>query len=291
MVALLLLTGCDDDGHLSIPPDPEPMLAPMQEKVLVVGAFSDGYLYALDMRTFEPTRLVPGFGATPTPEGGLVSVHSAGLVEWVPGEAGYRPIIRTAPGGERYDDQFRSPTLSRDGAHIAYDDGLGGLYVIDRSGGIPVASFVGTNLFDGYEHPSFGIGDTLYFSGRSDDAGLYASAPPWTEIERVDFFAPAPRWPAVSPDGSEILVMLGDQLFRIDTRGRTSSTVGMQARDGCDPFWLPDGEGYGFGRLWEGRLDDVVIVRPGEPELSLLTENYDWLFDTAWGLAPGVAVW
>ncbi len=293
VLVLAACVGCDD-GAVPGPSEPAPFLEGLPTASLYVSAAGSGFVYALDQRTFRATKLVPGTYPTITPDGRLVTVDGRGLVEWTPGEPGSRVIVPLAiggPGTPRFDDTFRMPAVSPDGRFVAYDDGLGGLYIVNRSSGDLLASFVGENVFVGFEHATWGAENLLVFSGRSEDAGLYRSSPPWTSHEPISFLYPAPRWPSISTDGTEMLVMHGDDLFRTDIDGRLKGGSATPTFLGYDPFWLTDGAGIGYVRFFDGYVDDVILLTSdGSPALSLLGERPAWLFDTAIGLGPGIGV-
>lgn len=91
-----------------------------------------------------------------------------------------------------------------------------------------------------------------------------------------------PRFPSISPDGSEIVFSWGGDLWRVSTEGGQATRLTSHALDDLHSSWSPDGGSVTFTSMRDGYLNLWRIDRDGT-RLAQLTYSDRFMRNPAWG--------
>lgn len=250
-IGLMLFGGCSENVSSGEEPEPE-KLEELPQNTIYVGSKRDGMIYAIDMGSGEDMVLVTGSDPAISPEGTLVCDHSDGLVEYTPGEAGYRVIVPRRPGqpfDESYDDTFHTPRVSPNGFYVAYEGDFFDLHVVERLSGELVASFSNGDFFSGWKQPSWTADNRLVMTSESEEVyTIKVADPTFTLLSDLD------TGPLLDMDGADVsregmLVSQGGRgIYEIELAEPSNYEVIGHAEydDDVNPTWSEDGSKIGW---------------------------------------------
>lgn len=304
-VLLMLLGGCDPDVIDDSDPTPE-TLGELPLNTLYVGSIEDGNVWAIDLETGLQMSLVSGSDPTITPEGTLLCVHSVGLVEYTPGIAGYRIVVPHRlgpPFDELFDDAFHYPRVSPDGRYVAYVGDFHNVFVVERTSGELVASWVSGDNFTGYDRPTWMPDGRIVMAGVEENPGLQITDTTFSTIESLDpWLTDEVADPAVSPDGQRVLFVIGESIYTMPTDGSGwFEEIGWFWPWKGMPTWSEEGDRMAWidvtydyrGEPYyhsDRRGYAVTVVNPATGSERVYRLSRDSLYRHPYGFTPQIAV-
>src|SRR5690554_5516311 len=111
--------------------------------------------------------------------------------------------------------------------------------------------------------------------------GLIISWPSWAQERSGE--VGLPRFPSISPDGSELIFSWRGDLWRVSSEGGEAVRLTRHDLDDLHSSWSPDGEWILFASMRDGYLNLWRMHRDGS-QLTQLTYSDQYLRNPAYGL-------
>lgn len=178
-----------------------------------------------------------------------------------------------------------SPAVSPDGSRIAFEsdrDGNSEIYVMNADGR-HLTRLTHDPARDGAPAWSPDGRRIVFTSERDNRAGadVYVMNADGSGLERLtdDLTNWAPQF---SPDGSQVAVQVGRDVYVIDLRSRTRRRLTFEPQDGMNPTWSPDGTRMAFVTTRNRRAEIFTMNADGAEQKQLVTMARGNVIDPRW---------
>jgi WD40-like Beta Propeller Repeat/ZU5 domain len=216
--------------------------------ILLPGSASVVKIFEIDLDGGTVASRVSGRSAFPTQDGKIV-VDTNNLSEMNIDGTGVRPIVVhdvTIKTPSAHDDAHYAPVVSPDDKLIAYVGIDDSIWVVERSTGIVAATFPAGGVTSGWERPTWTPDGRIVAAGLFGNPGLYISDVALTKLTRFDPNLDRPRWPCVSPDGTQVAFQLASHISLMNLDGTNLRQVTTSTYNETQPFFSPDGKWLGM---------------------------------------------